>query len=246
MKEKISITLDEKIVNKIEDIAKKQGINRSKFIESILIEKLENTPILILAGWSEIENSPKSLLEYKKRKIIVEQIESLQNQGFNNIYVSVSSNELKDFLENNLPHIKIIFEDKKIGSGGTLKRFGRLIGTRFMFIYGDILTDLDFNKLSNFHIREKSDLALVLKTSKETSKYGNARMEGNRIISFEEKPKNTETFLIYTGMGAADPSGTELLDDEGKFEFQLDKIKKKVGYIYEGYWKSFEEKSDFN
>ena len=71
MKEKISITLDEKIVNKIEDIAKKQGINRSKFIESILIEKLENTPILILAGWSEIENSPKSLLEYKKRKVTV-------------------------------------------------------------------------------------------------------------------------------------------------------------------------------
>jgi NDP-sugar pyrophosphorylase family protein len=245
MKEKISITLDSNIVKKIETIAKKHNINRSKFIENILIEKLENTPVLILAGWSEIKKTPKSLLKYKNSRLIVQQLEMLKKQGLTNIYISVNSSELRDYIEKNFPQVNVIFEDKKIGSGGTLKNFAKLVNQRFIFFHCDILTDLNLNKLGDFHIQNKSNLTLALKTTQNPSKYGNARMEGNRIIDFIEKPKNSEIFLIYIGVGVAEPEVIQNLDDVGKFELQLNNIKNKIGYVYEGFWKSFESEDDF-
>lgn len=245
MKEKISITLDDKIVKKIEIIATNQGINRSKFIENILMEKLENTPVLILAGWSEIDNTPKSLLKYKNQRLIVKQIEMLKRMGLTNIYVSLNSNELREFIEKNLPDIKVIFENKKIGSGGTLKNFAKLINSRFLFMHCDILFDLNLNNLIDYHIQEKSSLTLVLKSFNNPSKYGNATIEGKRIIDFKEKPKNSEIYLIYIGIGVAEPQSFENIEEMGKFELQLNAIKNKIGYIYEGYWKNFESQKDF-
>jgi len=245
MKEKISITLDDQILKKIETIANKQGINRSKFIENILMEKLENTPVLILAGWSEINSTPKSLLKFKGQRIISKQIDLLERVGLNNLYISLNSLDLKSFIEKNHPNINIIFEEKKIGSGGTLKKFAKHVNSRFLFMHCDILFDLDLNKPINFHIEEKSDLTLVLKSSKNSNKYGTATMEGKRIIDFNEKPKDTDIFLIYVGIGVADPRIFDKIDDVGKFELQLSKISNKTGYIYEGFWKNFESSKDF-
>ena len=244
MKEKISITLNKNLVDIIENIASKQGINRSKFIENILLEKLATIPVLILAGWSEIGGTPKSLIKYNKKRLIVRQIELLKAQGLNNIYVSVSSEELKDYIESNFAKVKVIFEKKKIGSGGTLKKFAKLVETKFLFFYCDVLFELDLRKLMEFHIQEKANLSMVLKTVNNPSKYGTATIEGNKIIAFEEKPKNTDVFLIYTGIGVMEPDVAMNLNDEGKFEFQMSKINGKFSYIYEGFWKSFETEED--
>jgi len=246
MKEKISITLDENIVRKIEKLAEKQNINRSKFIENVLMESLERTPVLILAGWSELRKEPKSLLSFNGKRLIVRQIEMLYQWGFRNIYVSASSEDLKEYVEKNFPEVHVLFETQMLGSGGTLKSFAGLVQKRFLFLYCDILFELNLNQLLEFHIQNKSALTLVLKSTKNPSKYGTARMEGNRIIGFEEKPKSSEIYLAYIGIGIAEPEALKHLEDHGKFEIQLDKIPDKTGYIYEGFWRSFEKEKDIN
>ena len=68
-----------------------------------------------------------------------------------------------------------------------------------MVIYGDILTSLDFQKLKDFHVKNKSDFTLVTKEAYLPVRYGIVESNGNMIKSIEEKPdiKNQINAGIY-------------------------------------------------
>ncbi len=244
MKKKVSITIDKDILNQIEEISKKQGMNRSKYIERVMLSQTNQIPVLILAAHADIDGTNKSLMEYHNKPIIEHKINHIKNQGLNDIYVSTESKKLKLFLEKHHPEIKIIFEKEKLGNAGTIKAAKELFGRRFLFTYCDTLLDLDLNELIKFHLRNKSEMTLVLKSKKDVSKYGVAVLEGSKIIKFEEKPDKSDSHLIYIGTGIIETAAAEKFN-KGKFELQLNQIENKHGYIYEGFWRSFEEMKDF-
>lgn len=244
MKKKVSITIDRDLLNQIEELAKKKGINRSKYIENVMHLHLREIPVVILASESKINGQDKSLTEYKKKKLIDIQIDYIKNNGFKDIYVSCNSIKVKNYLEKNYREITVIFEEEKIGNGGTIKNFCEKFGRKFVFIYCDVLMDLNLRELVKFHIRNKSSLTLGLKSVNSPSKYGVAILEGSKIEKFEEKPEQAHSHLVYIGVGMIEPEeGMKI--KEGKFELQLNNIENKHGYIYEREWKSFEEEKDF-
>lgn len=244
MKKKVSITLEKDVLSRIEEIAKKQGINRSKYIEKVMLSQTRKIPVLILAGRAQINSQHKSLIEYKGKKIIDRQLNYIKNQGLSDIYISTDSVKLKSYLEKAHPEVSVMLETEKIGSAGTLKKAKDLFGRRFIFMYCDILIELDLNELIKFHLRNKSSTTLVLKSRKNVSKFGVAVLEGSRIIGFEEKPDKSESHLIYIGIGIIEADAAEKLKN-GKFELQLNDLENKHGYIYEGFWQDFEEEKDF-
>ena len=245
MKKKVSITIDKDLLNQIEEIAKKQGTNRSKYIEKIVMKHSRQIPVLILAAKSKLEGVDKSLLEWNGKKVINHQIDYIKNQGFNDIYVSTDSQKLRSYLEKKQPEVSILFEQEKLGSGGSLKAHAEKLGRKFVYMYCDILFDLNLNKLVNFHLRNKSLLTLVLKSMKNPSKYGVAIMEGSKIDKFEEKPEKAHSHLVYIGVGIMDPEMASKLET-GKFELQLNNLENKYGYIYEKYWRTFDKSGDFD
>ena len=116
-----------------------------------------------------------------------------------------------------------------------------------MLLYGDVLSDIDYGDFVEFHRSQKmavSTMALTnLSSSESVDKWGLAKLQGNRVIEFEEKPKSPKTFsrLINAGVYLMDPEIFSFLQGKsGKLEGdvfpRLAEEGKLFGYPYEGLW----------
>jgi len=244
MKTKISITLDERLLSQIDKLAGKIGINRSRYIEKLLKNDFEQIPVLILAGGGKINDIDKPLVEYNGRKIIDHQISYLKRQDFYDVFVATDSRLVEDYVKRKFPRVRVFFEKKLLGTGGALKYWGKRINKPFVLLHGDILVGIDVKQLVEFHRENKSSMTLVLKSMSDNCQYGVAQLEGSKIRSFVHKPKKSSTYLCYIGVGMINPEMLDTLDDTGYYEFQVNKVANKYGYVYEDFWRSFETAAD--
>jgi len=71
-----------------------------------------------------------------------------------------------------------------------------------LVIAGDNLTDVDFRKFIEF-AREKKRICVVsfeVKTKEEAKRFGVIELHGDRVVGFEEKPKNPKTRIISSAI----------------------------------------------
>src|SRR3989338_9944374 len=99
MKTKVSITIDEDLLKQIEELAKKQGINRSLYMEKLIMQHTREVPVIILATDAKVNGKDKALCNFKEKKLIEHQLYYLKNEGFTEIFVSTDSLDLKKYLE---------------------------------------------------------------------------------------------------------------------------------------------------
>jgi glucose-1-phosphate cytidylyltransferase len=79
-------------------------------------------------------------------------------------------------------------------TGGRIKRLAPYIGNEtFMLTWGDGVSDLDLNKLLEFH-RSHGKLATVTAV-RPPARFGLLELEGNRVVSFSEKPQLGEGWI---------------------------------------------------
>jgi glucose-1-phosphate cytidylyltransferase len=95
--------------------------------------------------------------------------------------------------ENQLWNVKIVNTGKKSNTGERLKKVKKLINGTFCLTYGDGLSNVNINKLIQFHQRNK---AIVTLTSvKPTPHFGKILFKGNKVIEFVEKDKEKENWI---------------------------------------------------
>src|SRR3989344_21207 len=109
MKEKVSITIDAELLKQIEEVAKKQGINRSQYIEVVMMQQTKEVPVLILATDAKLNGMDKALHLYKGKPLIEHQISYLKSEGYHYLFVSTNSAKLRDYLQEKHPEIKVLF-----------------------------------------------------------------------------------------------------------------------------------------
>jgi hypothetical protein len=107
MKKKITISLDESILKKIDHLANiQEAKNRSAIIEDALKEKygeFSDVTVIIFGHDRKWDNraypfdTPKPLLEIRKRSIIDRQIEAFVTAGIKNIICMIEPNSTKMF-----------------------------------------------------------------------------------------------------------------------------------------------------
>ena len=114
---------------------------------------------------------PKPLFPINGKSTLERTVEQLSNNSINNIlitigYKSVLFKKFKNKLEKKY-HTKIyLYEEKKaLGECGSLWIFKDKLSKDFVFLNGDIIFSIDFNRLINFHKRLSSNLTLVSHTS---------------------------------------------------------------------------------
>ena len=80
------------------------------------------------------------------------------------------------------------------GTGARVKRIEPFVDSdTFMLTYGDGVTDLDVRALLHFH-RSHGKIGTVTAVC-PPSRYGELFIQGNRVVSFTEKPQATEGFI---------------------------------------------------
>ena len=153
--------------------------------------------------------------------------------------VDLYNNELEIHKKNSEPwKITLVDTGKETQTGGRLKRVKEYLkgDHEFCFTYGDGLADINLGKLIDFH-RSHGKLATITAVS-PPSRYGALELDGNKVITFKEKP---EGGLINGGYFVLSPKIFDLIDGdltswEGSPLSQLAKTDELRAFIHNGFW----------
>jgi NDP-sugar pyrophosphorylase family protein len=136
---------------------------------------------------------PKPLVPLNNVPILEWQIRYLKKFGIKDVIICTGykTNQIENFLKtkNNLG-VKIQYSVEKtpLGTGGAIKKIGRLIQDEsFLVINGDVITDIDIKKLKS---KINSIAAIPLKT-----KYGVMDISDDKIIKFREKKEISNLWM---------------------------------------------------
>ena len=226
MKQKISITIDKEILRRIDSVVDNVIIrNRSQAIEHLVNNSLgENRTAVILSGGDEKEMKISDK-EYRitakigKNTLVEKAVKKLRQNSFKNIFIIARSNILTsvfDILKDGSSHgvkISYIEEKESNGSASSLRLVNGKIKIGFLVVFGDIIFDkINIEELWNQHIRQNAIATLMLTSSSKPSSKGIVKIEGNKILKFEQKPKHSDIYIGFSSMFVSEP---ELLSYRG-------------------------------
>lgn len=149
------------------------------------------------------DKHPKALAVVNGKSLLQRNIEYLQQYGIKNIIVNV--HHFADQIENAVQEnsgwdSNIIISDERnevLETGGGLLKAKHLFapGKKFITCNVDILTDLDINKLLNFHEKNKALISFGV-TTRKTSRYLLFNEE-NRLCGWRNTKTGEERISIH-------------------------------------------------
>ncbi|MBL7147631.1 MAG: hypothetical protein ISS82_02290 [Nanoarchaeota archaeon] len=233
MQEKISISINKNLINKIQELKKNKNIkSKSQAFEFVLDsyfkeQKVENA--IILAGKKFDKN------------FILNNINILKLSGVNNFYMAAGPNinELKKTIkEKNIKYLKE--DDDLCGTAGAIKLAKNDIKSSFFVIFSNIFFNFDLKKMVKFH-KEKNSFATIGLTPVELKdSIEHIELEGNNIISFNFK-KKFKSRIISAGIYLFEPQIFSYLPKKGYLEDlvfpKLAKENKLLAYVFSKDWK---------
>ncbi|MBT5022270.1 hypothetical protein HON01_05580 [Candidatus Woesearchaeota archaeon] len=218
MKQKISITIDERTLKEIDSIVDNVLIrNRSQAIEFLTRNALgDNKVAVILSGGSEkalrIGKDYRITVPIKNSTLIEVGLRKLKRNGFKEVYIIARKKiltKLFDIVGNgNLYGITVHYveESQSRGTAESLKLIKGMINNTFLVVYGDIIFNkINLEELWKQHVRQKRLATLMLTTSATPTKKGIVRVEGTRVIEFIQKPRKSDIYIGFSSMFIAEP-----------------------------------------
>ena len=135
---------------------------------------------------------PKPLIPIKNIPIIEWQLKYLKKFGITEAIICTGYKQ--EMIENHLNmkdlgiKIKFSIEKLPLGTGGAIKKAGKLLNEKsFFVINGDTITNIDLKKLAT---KENVIAAIELRT-----KYGILETDNDKILNFREKKEISNTWM---------------------------------------------------
>ena len=267
MKKKITISLEESILERIDNsVYKWEGKNRSAVIEDILKEKyweFVDVTVIIFAHdrkWDNRTypfNNPKPLLEVRKRTIIDRQIESFTKTGIKNVILLIEEGSTEKFEKELLEkYPNVIFDfveiDSKLKTGEALKigLTRKNTSKNLMIANWDIFYwNLDVEEYYNYHKEQNWDISMLLKFVLNPEQLWNVAIHGNKIIWFVDRPKAKQTYLTNSWLYL---TTRDFLDKQDFWEYlehsyfpKIVEESNAIAYIYQGEWEHVQNDSAY-
>ena len=199
---------------KLKTIDQAPIINKKKVLGVFNIDKsiFQNldVPVVIMSGGYGLRlkpftlKVPKALINIKKVPMLSIVIDNIKKFGFKNFILTTfyKSKKIKDFYKNgkNLGvNINYIKENKPLGTAGSLSLLKNKIKQKnFLLTNCDVLSEINYRSLLDFHIKNKADLTIAVKRYVSKNNYGEISIKGIRVKSIVEKPKND--IIINSGI----------------------------------------------
>ena len=141
-------------------------------------------------------------------------------------------------------------EDEPLGTAGPMNLVRDKLTDTFLVMNGDILTDIDFHELIDYHNKEKSIATVALSKRTVDIDFGVVTLNnGNQFSEWQEKPQIE--YLVSTGIYIFEPEALDVLPSEGFFNLPdlivklAENNKKVTGYVHHGYWLDIGRASDY-
>lgn len=191
---------------------------------------------------------PKALIDVQGKTIVEHVLALLKKYDVSDVILSVGylKDKIKDYFGDGSKFgmkISYIEEIEPLGTAGPMNLLPEKITETFIVGNGDELKEIDISDMLKFHNQHGGWATLALTRVEDPSLYGVARMQGDKILEFVEKPSKAEapSNLINAGFYVLEPQVLDLIP-QGKamFEYdvfpQLAREGKLFGYEFSGQW----------
>lgn len=258
MKERVTLTLDTNILREIDRQVDGHTIkSRSHAIELALMKSLGgNVPkqAVILAGGKGTRMQPityevpKPLLPVHDKTLLEHLFDLFKKFGIKDIIIAIGykGDKIKEHIGNGRRfgvNVTYVEESKALGTAGPLKLARPYLKDTFIVTNADELKDMDLMDMFLFHKENNATATIALYSVDDPSAYGVARLQGNRILEFVEKPKKDDapSNFINSGLYILEPEVLDLIPDgyamlEKDIFPQLATSGKLFGYPFSGQW----------
>lgn len=192
----------------VDDYYKVVGI---KILDELLKpQEYKNKVILMVGGLGTrlkplTDNTPKPMLPVGGKPILQTIVEKFVSYGFVNITMCIGykSHIIQDFFEDGSKfgaNIEYILEDKRMGTAGALSllRATQKPKEPFFVMNGDLLTNVNFENMLDFHIQNSSKATMCVREYDFQVPYGVINIENEKVISIDEKP--IHKFFVSAGI----------------------------------------------
>lgn len=247
-KKRVSLTLDEDLVGRIDSEAERNDFNRSQQVEQILGRYFDSravTTAVVFCGGEEA----RSMKDYDGKPVLAHILDNLEDTTVERVFLLAGGNadEIEShFGENYMGlDLEIVSEERPQGTAAALEKIRDKIASTFLVLNGHVLSDVDVDEMLEVHREENSVATMALTTVNDPSSYGVARLKGRTILGFEEKPSPGEepSRLINAGTYIVEPEIFDYINRDSIEEVfeHLSTERKLSGYIYGGEWKEVPE-----
>lgn len=220
---------------------------------------LSRTTLVIMAGGLGkrlrplTDDTPKPMLELNGRPILEHLILKAKAQGIKNFIISVGylADVVKNYFKSGKSFgVQISYVEEKIplGTAGALSLIKQKIEGPVIVINGDVLSNIDYEDLMQFHNKRQASATLVVREHKIQNPYGTVVIgKDDELLSMNEKP----TYISWINSGIYVVNSSEFLNldmehlDMPDFLTNLSLNRRVKVYVYRDYWIDIGSKSDF-
>ena len=193
------------------------------------------------------ENTPKPMLPVGGKPILQTIVEKFVSYGFVKIIMCIGykSHVIQDFFEDGSKfgaNIEYVLEEKRMGTAGALSLLGKeqLPTEPFFVMNGDLLTNVNFEHLLEFHLQNNSLATICVREYDFQVPYGVVNIKDGQVISIAEKP--IHKFFVSAGIYMLSPKCIDLIpfdefyDMPTLFEKLIDINENTMSFPIREYW----------
>lgn len=165
------------------------------------------------------ENCPKPLLPVGGKPMLEHIIERARSEGFRHFVLAI--HYLGHMIEDHFGdgskwqvRIEYLREAQPLGTAGAVSLMKPAPGLPFLVSNGDVLTDVRYGELLDFHSRHRAAATMAVRQHEWQHPFGVVRTKGVDIVGFEEKPITRSH--INAGIYVLEPTALESLR-EGEY-----------------------------
>jgi dTDP-glucose pyrophosphorylase len=221
--------------------------------DELLKRQYENNVVLMVGGLGTrlrplTEKIPKPMLKVGGKPILQTIVKGFVDSGFTNFTMCLGykSNVIKDYFQDGSDFgvsIDYIVEEKRMGTAGALtllKNKLNKLNKPFFIMNGDLLTNVNFEKMLEFHESNNAKATMCVREYDIEVPYGVVNMANENIVSIKEKP--VHSFFVNSGIYLLEPDCIDLIPDNEFYDMptlfdELIATKEKViSFPLQEYW----------
>ncbi len=158
----------------------------------------ENVMVIMAGGLGvrlrpHTESCPKPMLPIAGKPMLEHIIDRAKLEGFNNFVLAIHylGDVIEDYFGNGSKfdvNIEYLREQTPLGTAGALSLFDRRPTGPFIVTNGDVITDIRYGELLDFHIRNGGSATMAVRVYEWQHPFGVVQTDGINILGFDEKP----------------------------------------------------------
>ncbi|MFK8047898.1 MAG: nucleotidyltransferase family protein [Halioglobus sp.] len=219
----------------------------------------KNKVVLMIGGMGVrlkplTDNIPKPMLNVGGSPILERIIRRFSDYGFKNFVfcVNYKAEIIEEYFGTGSKfgvHIEYVHETKRMGTAGALSLIKEKMTEPFFVMNGDVLTDLNFQHLYDFHLANSADATIAVRQYDFQIPYGVVKMHEHKVLGIEEKP--VETFFVNAGIYLLEAPCLELIPPDQFFDMPTlfnmlaDTGRETVSFPVREYWLDIGQIDDF-